>query len=83
MNNIQQKISEIVRKTVKIDITDTELMKINYLEKGIFDSFQIVELITQLEDCFNIKFSVDDLTASKFQILDGIAEIIQSRINIK
>jgi len=80
---IQKQIIEIIRKIIKMDITDTELVRINYLEKGIFDSFQMVEIITNLEDYFKIKFSVDDLTSPKFQTVDGMTEIIQSKINEK
>jgi len=83
MNSIQQKVMEIIENITHIDITPIEITTVNYLEKGLFDSFQIVEIITSLEEYFKIKFSVDDLTSQKFQTLEGIIEIIQSQINKK
>ncbi len=84
MDTIQEKIIRIVREIVKADsLPDAELLNKNYLDGGLFDSFQLIEIITKIENEFGIKFLMNDLTSQKFQTLQGISELIKEGINKK
>lgn len=75
---IQNKILRIVR-TISLrtkDLHDQELLSTDYLDNGLIDSFQIVELITNIEDEFKIKLSSENLTSEKFRTLKGVVNII-------
>lgn len=74
--NLREEILKTARKITNPDISNEELINADYLEKGIFDSFQMVEFITQLESQFRVKFSLEDLTSHKFRTIAGINQII-------
>jgi acyl carrier protein len=56
-----------------IDTTD------NYYEKGLIDSFGIVELISEIEDSLEIYLDDEDLRSSEFRTIEGLSKIIISR----
>ena len=77
--------SDVVNRVLKIvheisgnavALTDEQLLSTDYLDNGLVDSLQIVELITRLETEFSIRFSHQDLESERFRALKGVAEII-------
>ena len=38
----------------------------NLVQDGIFDSFEIVKLVTELEEAFSIDFAASDITPENF-----------------
>lgn len=82
MDNIAQKVIKIIRKLslqVK-ELDDAQLLAIDYLDKALIDSLQIIEMITQLEEDFKIKFLPEQLESDKFRTLKGVSEIIEERL---
>ena len=83
MTDVEQNIEEQTIAVVKgisqqaEGMTDKELLNTMYLDKGLIDSFQVVRLITRLEDDFGIRFSAEDLSSKRFRTLKGVAEIIK------
>jgi len=55
----------------------------NYLLKGWIDSLKFIQLITQIEEAFNITFSNDEFQQREFSTIQGITQIIGSRVNEK
>jgi acyl carrier protein len=55
----------------------------NYLENGLIDSMQLIEMIVTFEDKFKIKFSTENLQSKKFRTIRGLIEIITSLQNKK
>ena len=56
-------------------------IKKNYLDKDYFheewiDSFEIVNLIEELQDQFNIEFNDTDFQHSNFSTINGLTKII-------
>lgn len=49
----------------------------NYIEEGILDSFDIIELITMLEDEFDIVIDGMDILPENFSNIDGIEKLIR------
>ena len=77
--NITNKVIEVVREiSSNIEESDEELIKADYLERGLIDSFQIVEMISKLEEAFNITFSPEDFESDKFRTLRGVVELIEN-----
>lgn len=52
----------------------------NFLEAGFLDSMQIIELIEDAEDEFQIEFSQDDFQDRRFPTAKGLSEIISERV---
>lgn len=48
----------------------------NFLEKGWLDSFGIIELLTDVESQFGVRFNEDYFLDPRFPTVDGLAEII-------
>lgn len=48
----------------------------NYFEKGLIDSFGVIELIEAIEDDFNIHFEQKHFQDKRFATIGGLAEII-------
>lgn len=77
--NIQKKLLQIIRAMIKTnDISDEKLLSIGYLDDGLIDSFQLVEMIAMLEQNFNMKFSAAELTSSQFRTLAGVGAIVDA-----
>lgn len=72
--NIVKEISQNIYKS------DEELFIMDYLDKGLIDSFQIVEMITKLEDSFHITFSPEELESEDFRTLKGVTKLIKEKI---
>lgn len=69
MNWFQDKSPDI-----DLDIND------NYFEKNAIDSFGIMELITDIEDHYQISFSQDDFQDPRFATTEGLSNILIEKI---
>ena len=49
----------------------------NMIADGIIDSFEIVEIITNIEDEFNIEISAEHVIAANFANKDSIIEMVR------
>lgn len=52
----------------------------NYIEAGILDSLNVIELIEGVEREYNFKFSSRDFQDRRFVTVSGLAEIIHGRL---
>lgn len=53
----------------------------NYLETGLLDSMQLIEMIVLFEDEFKIKFTPNDLQSDEFRTIGGLINIINLRMD--
>lgn len=53
----------------------------NLLDDGIIDSFTIVEIISEIEDRFNITISPERITAEHFETVEAIIQFVELLIN--
>ena len=44
---------------------------------GILDSFDIINLVTELEGAFDIEIDPEDVTAENFESVDAIADLVE------
>ena len=56
---------------IEVPSPDTDL-----LESGILDSFQFVELLTQLEEHFGLRLRIDDIELDDLRTLARIARMV-------
>ena len=54
-------------------------LKENYFESGWIDSLKFIELITQIEEKFGIRFSNDEFLDRKFSTIEGLTKIIERK----
>ena len=52
----------------------------NYLDAGIIDSFAFVQLLSDIDDEYDIVFTNDDFLDPRFSSIDGLALMIGERI---
>ena len=49
------------------------------IDDGLIDSLDIVAVVTDLMDTFDVQLGVDDLTPENFNSVEAIEELIESR----
>jgi len=52
----------------------------NYFNEGAIDSLGVIELIEDLEQQFQIRFSQDDFQDRRFPSVAGLSEILSEKI---
>ena len=49
------------------------------IDAGLIDSLDIVAVVTELMEAFDVELGVDDLTPENFNRVEAIEELIESR----
>ncbi len=82
---IQRAIMEIVQKISHLALEEgaEELLVMDYMERGMLDSFQVLDFITQLEQMFSIKFSTAHLSSDAFHTLKGVCALVVQLVREK
>ena len=73
ISHIQKWFVDTYRLTV--DIND------RFIDSGIIDSFQIINLVIFIETSYKIKFSFDDFKNSKFFTINGLSQLVLEKIS--
>lgn len=69
MNKLLKILSDV---RPDVDFSETELL----IENGILDSFDIVMLVGELNEEYEIKIGVEDLVPENFNSVDAIMNLI-------
>lgn len=72
------KIKEILRE-IKPDILKFDKDLIN---EGIVDSFDIVRIVAELEEEFNIQFNIEEIESDNFKSVNNIINLVKNKIDI-
>ncbi|MFK7968381.1 MAG: acyl carrier protein [Rickettsiaceae bacterium] len=59
---------------------DKKLLSCNYIEEGFIDSLRLINLIVEIENKFQIKFSNDTFQDRSFTTIGGLAKIVHQLI---
>ena len=49
------------------------------IDDGLIDSLDIVAVVTELREAFDVELGVDDLTPENFNSVEAIEELIESK----
>jgi len=75
---MKEQIIDIIKKVTGYD----ELSEgIDLLEEDIIDSLAFIELITELEDTFNIEIQPTQVPGDTWRSIDGIVKLVEDKIN--
>ena len=66
------KIEEILQR-----INPSIKSGINLIEAGLVDSFEVMNIIMELEEAFEIEIDAEDVIAENFQSVDTIVELVE------
>jgi acyl carrier protein len=73
ISHIQKWLIDKYRLT--IDIND------RYIDSGLVDSLDMINLIVFIESSYNVKFSSDDFQDPRFFTVKGLSELVMVRIS--
>lgn len=54
-------------------------VKENYMEKSLLDSFGFVQMLSDIDDEFDVMFVNEDFLNPEFQTMEGLAKLIDER----
>lgn len=54
-------------------------LKENYMEMGLIDSFGFVQMLSDIDDEFDVMFVNEDFLNPEFQNIEGLAKMINER----
>jgi len=63
--------------------SENDIANYNYLERGLIDSMELVEMIVLFEDKFKIKFSTENLQSYEFRTIGGLIKLVSEFNNEK
>ena len=75
---MKEQITDIIKKVTGYDELSED---IDLLEEDIIDSLAFIELITELEDTFNIEIQPTQVTGDTWRSIDGIVKLVEDKIN--
>jgi acyl carrier protein len=70
-------------KGLEAPSSDDELLAYDFIDEGFLDSLGVVELITALEDKFNIRFSAQEMRSVEFGIVGGLINLVERSLNMQ
>jgi len=76
MKNEKQWLVEWFRARGPLPESTEEAARTYYFEKGLIDSMDIVDLVTEVEKEFEVRFSEQHFQDRRFATIGGLAEII-------
>ena len=80
MNEVQAWVVDwFAQRKSFVEGSPEQRLAVDYFQKGIIDSFGVVELIGDIEAHFQIQFLETDFQDRRFSTLGGLAEIIAQR----
>ncbi len=73
ISNIQKWLVDKHRLTVEINE--------RYIDSGLIDSFDLINLVAFIESSYCIVFSSDDFQDSRFFTVKGLSELVMGKIS--
>ena len=78
----KEKIIRWLLEFLKIE-KKKSLIKKNFMNENYIDSLGIMKMISSLEKKFNFKFKKKDYNDPRFQIIEGLSEIVLENVRTK
>ena len=75
--NVREELLEILEELhPEVDFESEDAL----VSGKVLDSFDIVNLVTELDDAFDIEITAADLLPENFDTVDGMVELIMNRM---
>ena len=75
---MKEQIIDIIKKVTGYDELSDD---IDLLEEDVIDSLAFIELITELEDAFNIEIQPTQVPGDTWRSIDSIVKLVEEKIN--
>jgi acyl carrier protein len=80
--NIEDKIKKFIIKHFMLGEKNPQLQNdVSFLEKGIVDSTGVLELVTFLEETFNIKVEDEELVPENLDSVSNLVRFVNQKLN--
>ena len=81
MIQITEQLRQIITTHLDVEVSIDDISaETQLMGEGLaLDSIAIIELITSVEDTFNVQLSEDDLDMEKFSTINSLAQLIASK----
>jgi acyl carrier protein len=76
MNENVERIRALFRDRLSVEVTDADT---DLIAGGLMDSLMLVDLLTLLEEEFEITIDLSDLDIDNFRTAENIARFVESR----
>ena len=73
---MKEKVLKVLQ-SVNESITDGA----NLINEGIVDSFEVVNIVMELEEAFDIEIDAEDVVTENFETVDAIVAMVEKYIN--
>jgi acyl carrier protein len=73
---LQQQVTALFAEKLNLDVASAET---DLIEAGLLDSLALVELLTQLEESFDVSISTNDMELENFRSITSIAMFVMQR----
>lgn len=73
---MKEKVLEVLQSVNEAIVDGAEL-----IESNIIDSFEIVNIVMELEEAFEIEIDADDVIAENFETVDAITALVEKYKN--
>ncbi|MBT5399214.1 acyl carrier protein [bacterium] len=84
MKNVKSDIAGYLRNYLdeinQINLNDEDFLNFRYLDSGHIDSFEIMHLIVNIEQEFNIRIEAEDTESDEFRYIEGLVEMIEKKL---
>ena len=80
MSDLKTKIKEFIVENFLFGNEDGLNNETSFLEEGIIDSTGVLELVTYLEEEFNISVEDEELIPENLDSIDNIAKYLESKL---
>lgn len=78
-NQVKEKIHEVISNKIRFATKITN--ETNLIEDLGFTSIDLMEMIYQLEEIFDIQFSFDDLEVENITVVESLIKLVTSKID--
>ena len=73
---MKEKLLEVLAR-VNPQLTDG----VNFITEGLIDSFEVVNIVMELEEAFDIEIDPEDIVGENFETVDAIVALVKKTIN--